>query len=812
MASDVSSPKNHRGVAMFIVLGVVIFFTMLGFMGLEMASKDSQVSGNLVDIKTKEEAAWGGLNLALGVMQAHPQSAVNQLQKFIADSSNTTKHEWLAFAADTVSLETAPSSPRFYPLGSGADKSGVLVRLVSLDIGGASGIPTGGGVVLTLKSTGQGRNGDQLTIIATYRMLGVDIPVQTTAASASSPSFALWLNGSLTSGNLGTNIDGGVYTSGSISLNQFPMHVHGKLIVNGDFITNDTFEVDSNVVIKGNLALQSHGTIFHSNAVIGDIYTATAGSTTASAPFSMPLTVDSTLILRQTGHHPSGTASFQSNGRLSVGLDFVAATADPFKTNTTTSAVTVGRNAWFKSFDGSSSGFKVGVITTANPGGTGNLEISGASITGCNLPNGAIIQGNLAARQTASQITFLGAGTVGGALYTKNSISAGGNFTVGQSLLARQGITGTGGSAFSVGGDLLLDYPILNYPSGPPAFSSSVKPSTSGNLVINGGNIPNGFSGWGVPAGKFFRYNTSGTNPTSVSTVGGATPCPQTTDTILPSDATIVGAAPTVPDPILNLHYSAQELAADTVGNAPDTINFSNTLTPGPYGAMKDLTNSLCSDAGATCDIWHIDGGSMNALYSYFQSHNLLYNGSGLGNTGFMILRLGNLDGNFSVDAGAAFVGKAMFVVDQPINVNGNWPISSDVDCIQLIDVRAPYGALGNWGFPAGGVGFWGYVYFETTPSSAPWNSGKFDGSTTQQLNGAMEFRGLNSSWIPNTGNLRISLKPSVFNAFRQYLPGVFCAASNGGASVSAISRSTKTLTVRGPASSVQFVRIGEYR
>src|ERR1035437_761848 len=137
MASDKIAPESRRGVAMFIVLGVVIFFTMLGFMGLEMASKDSQVSGNLVDIKTKEEAAWGGLNLVLGVMQAHPQSAVNQLQKFIADSSNTTKHEWFAFAADTASLETtAPTSPRFYPVGSGADKSGVLVRLVSLDICG----------------------------------------------------------------------------------------------------------------------------------------------------------------------------------------------------------------------------------------------------------------------------------------------------------------------------------------------------------------------------------------------------------------------------------------------------------------------------------------------------------------------------------------------------------------------------------------------------------------------------------------------------------------------------------------------------
>ena len=804
MASDVISPKNRRGMAMFIVLGVVIFFTMLGFMGLEMASKDSQVSGNLVDIKTKEEAAWGGLNLALGVMQAHPQSAVQQLQKFIADSSNTTKHEWFTFAADTISLET--TAPGFYPLGAGGDLSGARVRLISLDIGGPSGSSTGAGVVLTLESTGQGRNGDQLTILSTYRMLGVDVPVQTTIARASSPSFALWMNGSLTSGNLGTNSNGGVYTSGSISLNNSPMHVHGKLIVNGDFITNDTFEVDSNVVIRGNLALQSHGTIFHSNAVIGNINTATAGSTTASAPFSVPLTVDSTLILYQPSFNSQ--PSFQSNGRLSVGLDFVALTADQFKTIASPNAVTIGRNAWLKSFDGSSSsGFKVGVTTTANPSGMGNLEIYGTSGNATVLPTGASIQGYLAARQTNQPITFQGAGTVGGAIYTKNSISAGGNFTVGQSLLALQGITGTG-STFSVTGDLLLNY---TFPSGPPPFSSSAKPATtSGNLVINGGNIPNGFSGWGVPASKFFRYSMLHSTPTSVSTFGGARVVAQTNDTTLPSDIAFIGAVPAVPDPILNLHYSAQELAADTINNPPDTINFSSALTPGPVGAMKDLTSSLCSTAGATCDDWHFDGGSLNALYSYFQSHNLLYNGSRLGNTGFMILRLANA--GMRVDAGPAFAGMAMFVVDQPIYVNGNWPISSDANSIQLIDVRAPSGALGNWGFPSGGAGFWGYVYFETTPSAPPWNSGEFDGTLTQQLNGAMEFRGLNSSWIPNTGNLRISLKPSVFNTIRQYLPGVFCAASNGGASVSVISGSTKTLTVRGPASSVQFVRIGEYR
>ena len=113
MASDRIAPKNRRGMAMFVVLGLVVFFTMLGFMGLAMASKDSQVSGSLVDIKTKEEAAWGGLGLAVGTMQANPATTVAQLQQFIADSavSTSSKHQWFNFSGGSFTLlNTKPQS------------------------------------------------------------------------------------------------------------------------------------------------------------------------------------------------------------------------------------------------------------------------------------------------------------------------------------------------------------------------------------------------------------------------------------------------------------------------------------------------------------------------------------------------------------------------------------------------------------------------------------------------------------------------------------------------------------------------------
>ena len=250
MASDPIAPENHRGVAMFVVLGMVIFFTMLGIMGLEMASKDSQVSGSLVDIKTKEEAAWGGLNLAIGTMQANPAATVAQLQQFIADSSASasSKHQWFRFASGTFTL--AISKPdTFATLAASGDPSGVIVRVVALYIGDVNGSDTGSGITITLESTGKGRNGDPLTIFATYRMLGVDVPLNVTTSTSGNPGYAFYLNGGISNGNMGTAVNGSVFFNGTTSLNSgAPLHVEGRLLVNGGFTTNDTLIVDSNAV------------------------------------------------------------------------------------------------------------------------------------------------------------------------------------------------------------------------------------------------------------------------------------------------------------------------------------------------------------------------------------------------------------------------------------------------------------------------------------------------------------------------------------------------------------------------------------
>ncbi|MEK7393176.1 MAG: hypothetical protein AAB214_11490, partial [Fibrobacterota bacterium] len=263
---------------MLVVLGVVVFFTMMGFMALQMATKDAQVSGSLLDIKSKESAAWGGLNYALGAMQANPANIATQLQKFIADSSVAvaSKRRWFSFANGAFSL--VATDPGFTSIGGSGDRSAVKVRLISMDINGAIGSIDGSGVSITLESTGQGRSGQQLRVIATYRMLGIDVPQSSVGATAAGgPSFAFYLNGAIASGNMGNDVNGSVFINGTSTFNTAApitnhiQRIRGRLIVNGGLSINDSLIVDSNAVIKGTLAMQSYGARFKQNLILNNL-------------------------------------------------------------------------------------------------------------------------------------------------------------------------------------------------------------------------------------------------------------------------------------------------------------------------------------------------------------------------------------------------------------------------------------------------------------------------------------------------------------------------------------------------------------
>jgi hypothetical protein len=782
-----NTPKGRRGVAMMVVLGVVVFFTMLGFMGLEMATKDSQVSGTLLDIKSKESAAWGGLNMALGVMQANPSNTVTQLQKFIADSSQSTssKRRWFSFSGGSFSLvSTQPSSP--YALGTGGDQSGVWVRLVSMDINGISGITDGSGIDLTFESTGRGRNGQQLKILATYRMLGVDVPVTTSSTVSGTPEFAFYLNGGIANGNMGTDVKGSVFMNGTSSFNSVTQHVEGRLIVNGGLSLDDSLTVDSGAVIHGALSVQAKGARFKGNLILDELAT----------NMGKWIVVDSSMLFRGTGGN-----YFNTGGTgLKVGLDFVALQADAFQIANGAELV-VGRNAWMF-------GFSQQNATVFNVGG--NLEIAGDPNNGFTIPagSGTLVGGYVAARGLTSQnlqFTKPGSGShaIGGKIYSSTGMEVNTtNFSSGSILLAGQSTTGgwfptplrglvtSSGTTFDIAGDF----------RGYHQQNVSLDPKVAGNILING-SVGNGFSGWTITgAGHFFRYNNWG-GPWGVSVTGGTTYA-RAFDTAFPSGNSFVGAYPTPPDAAADLHFTAGDIAATLATNPPDTMYVDGTHSPTVNAKVVNLTDALCDQAStAGYPVQHDNwtGTDFNNLYAYLSSQGKLLNG-------YMVIDVKSGPGTtFSAltPSATAFVGKSLWIIEKNINVNGAWPNSATSSAIQVVYVKGA-GSIANWGF-TGTV--YGYFHIENTMSG----NGQFS-TAGATLYGAIGVRGTGSSWTPNSSNLTIASAPAVFADITQNLPGVFHPATSSGSSPVVVSTSTKTLTARSAAGSLQFVRVGEFR
>jgi len=191
---------------MLVVLSIVVIISMLGFMGIEMAGRDTQVSGTYLDISSRDEAALSGMKLAVARLSANATRTVAQLQNFVADSSRalSATHQYLVLSQAACSLQVA--DPGFFALGSNGDLSAAKVQVVSVDLGSSTTGSTGGaGMRMTLNSTGRGRNGDLVSVVSTYQILGVDIP-STASATAPALGYAVYINGALSNTNFGANV------------------------------------------------------------------------------------------------------------------------------------------------------------------------------------------------------------------------------------------------------------------------------------------------------------------------------------------------------------------------------------------------------------------------------------------------------------------------------------------------------------------------------------------------------------------------------------------------------------------------------
>lgn len=806
MASDEIAPRNRRGVAMLMVLGVVVFFTMLGFMGLETAGKDSQVSGNLVDIKTKEEAAWGGLNLAIGAMQSNPAATVAQLQAFIADSSTSAKHQWFQFAGGSFGLVTG--KPALYSLAAGSgDPSGVFVRLVALDIGGAMGSDTGAGITITLESTGQGRNGDQLTIISSYRILGIDVPLQTTTTLASLPTNALYLNGTLPALNTGIQTDGGMYTSGNFSGNiNGALVIRNKLRVGGnvDLASGSGLTVDSNAYIGGFLNVNSGNPLtFRQNLGVGrglfnindslhvdgnlNVYGTCLFSSWAPPSVSIKpiLRVGGQLWIKDeylnpaSGIYVSGPAFFSNSFQTSASCASTLWCVDSFYTRLQVAGdininnISGNVSADFALFTGTQ---QVVIGTTGSP----NMTV----VHDFNAVGGSV--------------SFPGMGTlrVGGITQICSGV-------------APYGFNPAWGSTSALALQTKGKLYMKAYAGGQTNPGSKL--DAFDTVTVNGA-LPSGtFGSWdalAIPAQKVFR------NQNAAATMPGGQNFNSSTAYAFPPTI-----PPVAPKYLSQLGVPASDTAVDLASNPPDTLKLSGT------GVVKDWNSSVVNFSGvysavtpAIASTAALTGANLTSLYNYLKGQGKLSSGS----TGYMLVRL-DIPIGFSSSATSRFSGKAMFIVDASVQVNYNWPASNGATDYQIIYVPSspPPSSCsvctgGGWLADIGTPGpFYGYLDIEKTLGM---NVNMRWGTPTNWY-GAISF-GFKPNTVQGNGGaagsgLNILLKDpatqAMFNDLSSQL-GILRAAGGTVSAGGTTTTSSRTLVLRGPASSVQFVRLGEYR
>lgn len=333
--------RKRRGVAMFVVLGAVVLVTLFGYVGLTLAGKDQTLSGDLNDIKSRDEAALAGLQIAVNRMVASPDSLVLML--------NTFTHNGRANGAggmpDSVwiNLDPAkpfmllPAEPDWFSLSTtSGNQTAVKVRILALSRDTA-GSPTDNKdsipVYVSLLCRARGRHADQKDVQATYRLHGVSIDYSVVPRTYTVPPEALHIGTDLATSNLGADIWGNVYNSGGGHLNATaPMTIHGSLKWNGDYSSDSSLTVDSTSFINGSINVNAHGSLrFKGNlGISGGIKT-----------FNAPLIVNGNL-------HIAGLGSTEAlKAPVTIGGDFVY-TFSNNKAKFESHSIAVGGNAWLE--------------------------------------------------------------------------------------------------------------------------------------------------------------------------------------------------------------------------------------------------------------------------------------------------------------------------------------------------------------------------------------------------------------------------------------------------------------------------------
>jgi len=763
---------------MLVVLSMVVLLTMLGYMGMEMAGRDTQVSGTYLDINSRDQAVKSALQLAIARLQADPARTAAQLQGFVADSAKPlgSTRQYLNLSQATCSLQV--DDPGFHALGTDGDLTGVKVQVVSVDLGSdISGSQEGDGIRLVLRSTGRGRNGDNVSAITSYQVTGVDVP--SIPNTAPPMGFAMYLNGALSNTNFGNDVSGNVYVSGDVSTNSAAsVTVDGKLRVGGSFASNAPVIAKGNMVVGGDFSTNGSAPVTaRQNLVIK------GGFSTMNAP------VDVTGNLEMGA--PGTVNSWNGPATLNVGGQLW----DRNSCREIGARMTIGGSAFFdnclKANPGATTN-SVGNLYVARSGGGNLLSIKSGTWN---------IAGDLASWNTANGMETQNGSVVNvtGNLLLKGPLNHSGTLNVTGTTQFWGGISNIANAsptAIAVGGSTFLKG---NGQKGD--FNGGV---SLGGALVTKGTLDANFSNGGSASGRWSFQAAAGSkswsyeNASAFST--GYNPrVSGSTATNSSAYKGIAGAIPTpadaisAPTPTASTAYAADPLSSEDLDlsvtrswNQCPRVDTTVLKT-----VWSTLTDAMVGAASANTNNW--TASDLQKIYNTHKRSN-----------GWLVMRLTSSCSFSNMNPpGGTFSGKAIWIVEKNVNVNGNWPASASPSDIQMIYVRGS-GFLGAFGSPGD---FAGYIHYENSfTGQMLWGNGTLP--TT--LTGAMHLRGASTSLTGNGGNkLKLVGSQVVLDDIQKAFPGLLIASTTAyGTPI--VSGSTKRIVPREPR--LLFRRIGEYR
>jgi len=783
-----AKPPRH-GVAMFVVLGVIVVISMLGFVGLQLAKSDSDQSGNSADMKSQRMTAIGGLNMAVARMQKSDADLVTLINAFNASAGTGAVKEWLDFGGSSITVTS--SDPGYTPLGGDAN-SGYKVHILGIEA-----ISTASTLDITLEAFGRGRSGDVHAAVATYRMSGLNSRLSTNSIG---PTNALLSTGGFASDgfNQTVTIDGGVYSGGNSSTGELRLQASGassttRIRTNGNVRLNSSITIAENSIIGGYLDVNGGNATFEKNLLLR-----------GNLMLNNALTVKGSMIFS------GSTLAGYRNGSINVTKDLLVdgARFEIEKDLTVGVAGSTSSRAWFNS----------GI----NISQTGSRTINGSMY----IKNTDGLEDGLSNFTIKQDLRYEGTSGFGGVLrlnttrvdrdvYANRAIKGGGNgdgLSVGGRSVLLNGISDNNGQSHTFGGDVYL--------------KSTNQAGLNGSFTFNGTLSMNGTIALGWENQWKFGTGPKTWSYTSTNNCTYQRPISQVQNasdrSCRPGEENEPSWVAITPTPITesSLGYTTQDLDIDPLSNANKSSDVLLNKFPAGFLDAAQWTNMKSDINYSTCNTSSINrptAGQISCIYNIERSRYLankssysgpLYQGTDGLHT-FLVINITNDWSMGGAPSGSDLVipkgVHVMFIINATQSNSGNWYTNAQ-GSTQIIYIQKNPGAFGWDGT------VYGFVQFNVP------NQSQLQTTGNMVLYGALESAQQSTKLQPNSGSLKVSINDDKAKTVKDNIVMSFTGTSTG--SDNDIIRfngdqgrtitTTRVLTTNDGW--VQFERLGEFR